>query len=106
MEPSLKDSSTMPPNPATAPTAKLLRAGKPDQLVSASVVGSLLGLTAKAILNGWRRLGLPAPVKLGSGPRATCRWWLSEVQAYIDSLTQKRDTRFAVVARDLRRRAG
>jgi predicted DNA-binding transcriptional regulator AlpA len=78
--------------------AMLTRNGEPDELIGATEVGAMLGLTAKTILNNWRKLKLPAPIALGESRNATKRWWLGEVRQYVADRTSRRDGHARLVA--------
>ncbi|HKQ07017.1 MAG TPA: hypothetical protein VJ464_17945 [Blastocatellia bacterium] len=68
-------------------------------LIDAKNVGALLSLTAKTVLSNWRKLKLPAPIALGDSRNATKRWWLGDIQQYVDDLTCRRDVQQKVIAR-------
>jgi|GEM_PF-3441092 len=58
-----------------------------ERLIDYSEAMKICGLKSRSTLYEWVQAGkFPAPVKLGTGPKAPVKFKLSQVMAYIESL--------------------
>jgi len=63
----------------------------PERLIDYTETMKICGLKSRSTIYEWVQAGkFPAPVKLGSGPKAPVKFKLSEILRFIESLpTQK-----------------
>jgi predicted DNA-binding transcriptional regulator AlpA len=69
------------------PTPQLFHKGQPDQLLRDTEASALLGI-GRSTFHRWVAEGsFPKPVKMGG----CTRWWKSEIEGRVASLSKNRD---------------